>query len=123
VAINVRSRGDVTVVEVEGDVTFGSGTLGRPLNLKGEAVHDVGTTMGQLLEERRARILLDLGSVRFIDSAGIGEMVTFKKRALERGGDVKLLRPTSRVRKLINTVRLNEIFDIFDDEDAGVASF
>ncbi|MDH3284301.1 MAG: STAS domain-containing protein [Acidobacteriota bacterium] len=122
-AIRVRHNGPVAVVEVQGDVTFGSGALGRPLNLKGEAVDDVGATIGRLLDDERAMILLDMHSVRFIDSAGIGEMVAFKKRAVERGGDVKLLNPSERVRQLIEIVRLNEIFEIFDDEESGVGSF
>ncbi len=122
-AIQVRQRGAVAVVEVEGDVTFGSGTIGRPLNLKGETMHDVGSTMRRLLDDSRTMILLDMNAVKFIDSAGIGEMVAFKKRALERGGDVKLLKPSERVRKLIDTVRLDEIFEIYEDETLGVESF
>jgi anti-sigma B factor antagonist len=121
-SVDVRTAGDVTIVELSGEFTLGKG-VSRPLDLHGHRLEDLGQTLHDLLAHGRSRIVLDLYKVRFVDSAGLGELVGWKKRALERGGDVRLLRPRDRVRQLFVLTTLDRVFQLFEDESAAVASF
>jgi anti-sigma B factor antagonist len=76
-----------------------------------------------LLDRGSSRVVLDLEKVRFIDSAGLGHLVGWKNRALQSGGDVRLLRPRDRVREVLELTALTRVFQIFEDEAEAVASF
>jgi anti-sigma B factor antagonist len=115
--------GDVAVVELSGEFTLGRGEVGRPLDLHGRRLEDLGQTLGGLLERGSTRIVLDLDKVRFIDSAGLGDLVAWKKRALQLGGDVRLTRPRDRVRDMFELMALTRVFQIFGAEAEAVASF
>ena len=119
----VRNKGDVWIVQMSGEFTLGRGEVGRPLDLHGRRLEDLGQTLGGLLDRKNIRIVLDLEKVRFIDSAGLGDLVAWKKRALQLGGDVRLLRPRDKVRDLFELMALTRVFRIFDDEAEAVASF
>ena len=121
-AVMVRSEGDVSIVELSGEFTLGR-SVARPLDLHGRRLEDLGQTLGGLLDRKRVRLVLDLEKVRFMDSAGLGELVAWKKRALEIGGDVRLLHPRDRVRDLFELTALTRVFRIFEDEAEAVASF
>jgi len=121
-AVMVRSEGDVSIVELSGEFTLGR-SVARPLDLHGRRLEDLGQTLGGLLDRKRVRLVLDLEKVRFMDSAGLGELVAWKKRALQLGGDVRLLRPRDRVRDLFELTALTRVFRIFEDEAEAVASF
>ena len=108
---NIRDAGNVRIVDVSGDVTIGKGDV----KLR-EAVVDI-------LETGQTKVLLNLQKVGFIDSAGLGELVACKKRSAEKGGDTKLLLPSKRVRDLLVLVKLNEVFEIFENETQAVGSF
>ncbi len=58
-----------------------------------------------------------------MDSTGLGELIACLKRVRERGGVIKLLKPTRRVYDVLQLTRLNEVFDIFDDERNALGSF
>ena len=120
---HVRMVGDVAVVELSGEFTLGRGEVGRPLDLHGRRLEDLGQTLGGLLDRRSTRIVLDLDKVRFIDSAGLGDLVAWKKRALQIGGDVRLLRPRDRVRDMFELMALTRVFQIFESEADAVGSF
>jgi anti-sigma B factor antagonist len=119
----VRSVGHVTIVELTGEFTLGRGTVSKPLDLHGHRLEDLGQTLSQLLDRGSSRIVLDLEKVRFMDSAGLGELVAWKKRTLQRGGDVRLLRPRARVRDMFDLTNLARMFQIFETEEDAVASF
>jgi len=121
-AVMVRSEGDVSIVELSGEFTLGR-SVARPLDLHGRRLEDLGQTLGGLLDRKRVRLVLDLEKVRFMDSAGLGELVAWKKRALQLGGDVRLLHPRDRVRDLFELTALTRVFRIFEDEAEAVASF
>ncbi len=108
---NVRHHGKVTVVDLSGKITIGEGDV----KLR-EAVNS-------LLEEGRKNVILNLGGVSYMDSAGIGELVACYKRAVEKGSKLKLLNPSGKVQDLLILTRLQEIFDIFRDEREALASF
>jgi|KBSSwiStaDraftv2_1062776.scaffolds.fasta_scaffold07537_3 anti-sigma B factor antagonist len=118
----VRTVGDVSIVELSGEFTLGR-TVARPLDLHGRRLEDLGQLLAGLLERKSVRIVLDLERVRFMDSAGLGELVAWKKRALQLGGDVRLLHPRERVRDLFELTALTRVFRIFEDEAEAVASF
>lgn len=107
----VRQSGDVAVVDLSGKITIGEGDV-----VLRDRVH-------ALLEEGKRRILLNLEKVSYMDSAGIGELVACYKRAREKGGTVKLLRPSGKVQDLLQLTKLEEVFETFDNENEAVASF
>ena len=119
----VRDEGNVSVVELSGEFTLGRSNLSRPLDLHGHHLEDLAMTLGALLERSSVRIVLDLDKVRFMDSAGLGDLVAWKKRALQLGGDVRLIRPQARVRDVLELTALTRVFRIFDSEAEAVASF
>jgi anti-sigma B factor antagonist len=121
--IAVRSHGDVRIIELKGEFTLDAGGLVRPLDLRGQRVADLGETLRRVLDQGCRKLLLDLEKVTFLDSAGLGELVASRKRTLERGGDIHLLRPVGKVRDLLEILCLNRMFRIFDDEDLALASF
>src|SRR5262245_33525429 len=122
-SVVIRAVGDVSIVELSGEFTLGASPVAKPLDLHGHRLPDLGQTLRTLLDRGASRIVLDLAKVRFIDSAGLGELVAWKKRALQHGGDVKLLKPNDRVREVFVLTHLTRIFQIFDDEAEAVASF
>lgn len=122
-AATVRMEGNVSIVQLAGEFTLGRSVLARPLDLHGHRLEDLGQTLAGLLDQGRSRIVLDLEKVRFMDSAGLGELVAWKKRAVERGGDVRLLRPRDRVRELLELTALTRVFAIFETEAEAVAGF
>jgi len=108
---SVRESGKVRIVDLKGKITLGTGDLALR-----EAVNG-------LLDEGHNRIVLNLKGVDYIDSAGIGELVACKKRAVAKGGDVKLLMPSEGVYKVLSIVSLHLIFQILSDETQAVTSF
>jgi anti-anti-sigma factor len=121
--VSVRTEGAVSIVQLAGEFTLGHAALARPLDLHGHRLEDLGQTLGGLFDQGRHRIVLDLEKVRFMDTSGLGELVAWKKRALERGGDVRLLRPRNHVRDVLELTALTAVFQIFEDEAEAVASF
>jgi anti-anti-sigma factor len=119
----VRMEGRIAIVELTGEFTLGKGGVGRPLDLHGHRLEDLGQTLGGLLDRGVHRMVLDLEKVRFIDSAGLGELVAWKKRALQLGGDVRLMRPRGRVHDLFELTALTRVFQIFEAEADALASF
>ncbi len=122
-ALSVRSKGDVRIIELEGEFTLGRGGLGHPLDLQGHAMPDLGGTLRSLLSQGCRRIVLDLGKVTFLDSEGLSQLIVCRKRTLDEGGDIVLLRPTGRVRGLLDTLGLTRVFRVLDDESEALASF
>jgi len=121
--VSVRARGDVAIIELNGEFTFGGGGLAQPLDLRGHHLSDLGQTLGRLLDQGVRKIVLDLEGVSFFDSAGLGELIACKKRTVQSGGDIRLLRPTGKVRDMLGMLSLTRIFQVFDDEAAVLASF
>jgi anti-sigma B factor antagonist len=108
---NVRHHGKVTVVDLSGKITIGEGDI------------KLRQVVSGLLDEGRKNLVLNLGGVSYMDSAGIGELVACYKRATEKGASLKLLNPNGKVQDLLILTKLQEIFDIFRDEREALASF
>ena len=107
----VRSIGDVVIVDLKGRVTHGSGDL------------EMRETIQQLLEDGKKKFVIHLEKVTFMDSAGIGELVACHKRAVEKGSTIKILKPNEKLLDLFTITKLIEIFDIFDNEKDALKSF
>ena len=107
----VRMVGNVAVVELSGKITIGEGDV----VLREE--------VNKLLESDTKSILLNLNGVTYMDSAGIGELVACYKRSAETGAKLKLLNPSGRVSDLLTLTKLQQVFDIFNDEKDALVSF
>ena len=109
--IGFRQIQDVRVVNVRGRVTYGPGATGLRESLR------------TVTREGCRKILLDLGDGAYIDSSGLGVLVSEFARVRKQGGKIKLLSPTKRVVELLLTTRLFPLFEVFDEEGAAVRSF
>ena len=107
----VRKLGRVAVVDISGKITIGEGDV-----LLRQKVQE-------LLDAGESRILLNLEKVKYMDSAGIGELVACYKRAKEKDGTVKLLNPSGKVYDLLQLTKLEEVFDTYRDEGQALGSF
>ena len=111
VKIDTRKVGDVTVVDVSGRITLGEGS---------SALRDV---LRDLSAQGNKKILLNLSEVSYIDSSGIGELVSGFTSVSNGGGTLKLLGLTKRVKDLLQITKLYTVFDVHEDEAHAVRSF
>jgi anti-sigma B factor antagonist len=109
--ISTRQVDGVTVVDCSGRITLGEGSV------------TLRDTVSQLLAKNQKKILLNLGEVNYIDSSGIGELVSAFTTVRKQGGDLKLLNLTKKVHDLLQITKLYTVFDVKDDETAAVKSF
>ena len=109
--ITERTSGDVTILDLAGQMTRqdGYGIL-KP-------------HVGDLLGAGRPALLLNLSGVPYLDSSGVGELVSVFISVRNHGGVLKLLGPTRRVAELLAVAKLDTVFDVFDDETTALASF
>ncbi len=106
-----REVGGVTVLDLSGKITMGDGAL----TLR-EAVKDA-------MAKGEKKILVNLADVNYIDSAGIGELVTAFTSVKNSGGTLKLLQLTKKVKDVLQITKLYTVFDVEDDESTAIASF
>jgi len=121
-SIIVKHRDGVEILQMTGDFSIGR-HIGNPRDLQGRPLDDLRQEIDGLLARGRVRIILDLERVKFIDSAGLGELIASRKRAVELGGDIRILHPGRHVEEVLVLTLLTEVFEIFHDEDAAVAAF
>jgi len=108
---NSRQVNGVTVVDMSGRITLGEGSV---------VLRD---TIRDLLSKGQKKILLNLGNVTYIDSSGIGDLVSAFTSVRNQGGELKLLNLTKKVHDLLQITKLYTVFDIKDDETAAVGAF
>jgi anti-sigma B factor antagonist len=106
-----RQVGDVTVLDATGRITLGEGS---------STFRD---TIKELVAKGHKKILLNLGNVSYIDSSGIGELVSGFTTMANSGGSLKLLNLTKRIQDLLQITKLYTVFEVFDDEAGALASF
>ena len=109
--LKTRQIDGVTIMDCSGRITLGEGSV----QLR-DAVRD-------LLSKGSKKILLNLGDVTYIDSSGIGELVSAFTTVRNQGGDLKLLNLTKKVHDLLQITKLYTVFDVKEDEASAVASF
>ena len=83
----------------------------------------LGKTVKELIDNGHVKFVINLKGTEYVDSAGIGELVAAKKRAVEHKGDVKLLMPNKTVYNVLSMLSLHLIFDIQSDEAKAVGAF
>jgi anti-sigma B factor antagonist len=111
VKLNTRQVGDVNVVDVAGRITLGEGS---------SALRDL---LREMVGKGDKKILLNLGEVSYIDSSGIGELVSGFTTVTNSGGQLKLLGLNKRVKDLLQITKLYTVFDVHEDEAGAVRSF
>jgi anti-sigma B factor antagonist len=111
VKISTRQVDGVTVLDMSGRITLGEGSV------------QLRDHVRDLLSKGQKHILLNLGDVTYIDSSGIGELVSAFTTVKNQGGELKLLNLTRKVHDLLQITKLYTVFDVKDDEASAVASF
>jgi len=108
---STRQIDGVTIVDLSGRITLGEGSV---------VLRD---TIKDLLSKGQKKILLNLGDVSYIDSSGIGELVSAFTSVRNQGGELKLLHLTKKVHDLLQITKLYTVFDVKDDEATAVGAF
>jgi anti-sigma B factor antagonist len=106
-----RQIGDIAIIDFSGKITLGEGssTLRR--------------TIRDLINNGQRKIVLNLYDVDYIDSSGIGELVSGYTTVRNAEGEMKLLHLTKRVHDLLQITRLFTVFDVQSDEESALRSF
>ena len=109
--ISERQVGDVTILDMDGKVTIGEGSVA------------LRTAIRRLLEESKKKILLNLARVGYIDSSGIGELVSSYTAINKESGQLKLLNLTQKLQDLLTITKLLTVFDVYESEEEALASY
>jgi anti-sigma B factor antagonist len=109
--IKERQAGDVTILDMTGKVTIGEGSVA------------LRSAVRRLIEEGKKKILLNLSGVSYVDSSGIGELVSSFTTINREGGQLKLLKLTQKIQDLLAITKLLTVFDVYEDESSALHSF
>jgi len=109
--IKERQAGDITILDMDGKVTIGEGSVA------------LRSAIRRLLEEGKKKILLNLGGVGYIDSSGIGELVSSFTAINKDGGQLKLLNLTQKLQDLLGITKLLTVFDVYENESDALNSY
>jgi anti-sigma B factor antagonist len=107
----IRAVGPVTIIDLSGKISLGEGSA-----LLRKTIRD-------LLEGGQTRILLNLGDVNYIDSSGIGELVSAFTAVRSRTGELKLLNLTKKVHDLLQLTKLFTVFEVYSEEGTAIRSY
>jgi len=109
--IETRTVGDVKILDCSGRITLGEGTM------------IIRNTVRDLLGGENRKIILNLAEVNYIDSSGIGELVSTYTTVTNGGGQLKLLNLTKKIQELMAITKLLTVFQVYGDEQSALASF
>lgn len=109
--ISTRKVGDVTIIDVPGKITLGEGDI------------QLRKKIHELFEQGEKKILINLGNVSYIDSAGIGELVAAYTAAKNRGVTLKLCNLTRKISDLLTIAQLITVFETYKTEEEALESF
>jgi anti-sigma B factor antagonist len=109
--ITTREVSHVTIIDIEGRITLGDET------------GQLRDTVRNLIAEGKKKIVLNLAHVDYIDSSGVGELVSSFTAVRNSGGELKLLALTKKVHDVLHVTKLYTVFDIKNDEFTAVKSF
>ena len=108
-SFSIKKQGDVVVVDVEGQLI-----VGNRQELKQKVLDE--------LEKGEKKFLIDFSQTGYIDSSGLGELVSSYTTVRNKGGDVKLLKLTSKTKDLLQMTKLLTVLDVYDDEAKAINS-
>ena len=109
--VSTRQVDGVTILDLSGRITLGEGSV------------TLRDSIRDLVAKGSTKILLNLGNVDYIDSSGVGELVSAFTSVKNAGGELKLLNLTKKVQDLLQITKLYTVFDVHDDEAHAVSSF
>jgi anti-sigma B factor antagonist len=109
--VSARQREGVTVLDIEGKITIGSGDL------------ELRNAVQKAVSDGAKNILINLGKVTTIDSSGVGELVSSYTTAAGRAAKLKLVNLPPKVQDVLTITQLITVFDTFDTEDEAIRSF
>lgn len=109
--ITERQAGDVTILDMSGKVTIGEGSVA------------LRNAVRRLLQEGKKKVLLNLAGVGYIDSSGIGELVSSYTTVSGAGGQLKMLNLTQKLQDLLAITKLLTVFDVYDDEGEALGTY
>ena len=111
--MDIRERvvNGISVLDISGKISLGEGDL------------QIKDRIKDLLADGQRRILLNLADVSYIDSAGLGSLISSYATVKREGGNLKLVNLTKRVKDLLAITKLITVFDTFEDESSAVDSF
>jgi anti-sigma B factor antagonist len=109
--IRERQAGDVTVLDMSGKITIGEGSVA------------LRSAIRRLLEEGKKKILLNLAGVGYMDSSGIGELVSSHTAISKEEGQLKLLNLTDKLESLLAITKLLTVFDVYENESEALNSY
>jgi anti-sigma B factor antagonist len=109
--IDTRTVDDVTILDISGKITIGEGSA------------EIRNRVRDLLQAGRKKILLNMGDVSYVDSSGIGELVSSFTTVTNQGGQLKLLHLTKKLQELLAITKLLTVFDTYNDEQEAIASY
>lgn len=108
---NQRQVGPVTIVDLRGDISLGAASL------------TLRSTIRDLIESGRTKIVLNFSQVDWMDSAGVGELVGAYLPVKNKGGELRFLNPTKKVHRLMQITQLDRVFEVYTDEQMAIRSF
>ena len=109
--VKERQAGDVTILDLSGDVRIGEGAV---------ALRD---SIRNLADQGKTKVLLNLAGVKYMDSTGVGELIANYTTVTRQGGQLKLLSLTERIQNLLVITKLLTVFDSYENEAEALKSF
>jgi anti-sigma B factor antagonist len=106
-----RREGNVVILDIYGAISLG------------ESKEKFAEVMNDLLSESGTNVLVNFSAINYVDSTGIGELVGYLNKFVERNRQLKILKPHERVLKLLQITKLDTMFEIYDDEKQALQSF
>jgi anti-sigma B factor antagonist len=109
--IEIRKVRDIQILDCSGQITLGEGTM------------SIRNAVREIVQSGGKKIVLDLADVSYIDSSGVGELVSSYTTVANSGGQLKLLNLTKKIRELLTITKLLTVFDVCDSEQAILLAF
>lgn len=109
--IRVRKLGSIVILDLIGKITIGEGS------------NKLRDEVNRLLESGEKEIILNFEQATYLDSSGIGELISRHTTTKNQGGHLKLLKLPRKIKDLLTVTRLLPVFETFDDEEDALLSF
>ena len=106
-----RREGSVVILDIFGAISLG------------ESKEKFALVMDELLSEGGTNVLVNFSGINYVDSTGIGELVGYLNKFVEKNRQLKILKPHERVLKLLQITKLDTMFEIYNDEQQALQSF
>jgi len=111
ITINERESGGVTVLDLGGNVIMGGGS------------ERLGSELRRLAAEGKRRVIVNFEGVKYLDSSGVGELVSGSQALGKAGGSVRFLKLPPKVREVMTLASMLSLFEVYEDEDEALADF